>query len=90
MDAGLEAVKKGTVSANKAAQLHGVPCSSLRDRLSGRGAHGTKPGPAKYLNNEEEHSLADHLIQAAESGYGKTRKQVKAIVENVAQEKNIL
>ena len=55
----------------------------------GRVAHGSKPGPAKYLNNEEEHALADHLIQAAESGYGKTRKQVKSIVENVAREKNL-
>ena len=90
MEAALEAVRKGTVSANRAAQLHGVPRSTLRDRLTGRVAHGTNPGPAKYLNNEEEHALADHLIQAAESGYGKTRKQVKAIVENVAREKNIL
>lgn len=32
------------------------------------------------------HALADHLIKAAESGYGKTQKQVKAIVENVARE----
>ena len=89
-EAVLEAVRKGTVSANKAAQLHGVPRSTLRDRLSGTVAHRTKPGPAKYLNNDEEHSLADHLIQAAESGYGKTSKQVKAIDENVAREKNVL
>ena len=90
MEAALEAVRKGSISANKAALLHGVPPSTLKDRLSGRVAHGSKPGPAKYLNNEEEHALADHLVQAAESGYGKTRKQVKSIVENVAREKNLL
>ena len=28
-----------------AARLHGVPRSTLTDRLSGRVIHGTKPGP---------------------------------------------
>ena len=36
---------KGSLSANKAADLHGVPRSTLKDRLSGRVAHGVKSGP---------------------------------------------
>ena len=90
MEAALEAVRKGPISINKAAKLHGVPSTTLKDRLSGRVLHGSKPGPVKYLNEEEERALSDHLIKAAKTGYGKTRKQVKAIVENVAREKRLL
>ncbi len=90
MLAAMEAVRKGTVSINKAALLHGVPCTTLKDRLSGRVVHGTNPGPRRYLDVEEESALADHLVEVAKVGYGKTRKQVKTIVESVAREKDIL
>ena len=89
LEAALEAVRKGSISINKAAQLHGVPPSTLKDRSSGRVAHGAKPQPVKYLNDEER-ALSEHLIEAAQAGYEKTRKQVKMIVENVAREKNVL
>ena len=59
----MDAVSKGPISINKTALLHGVPPTTLKDRLSARVAHGTKPGLVKYLNDEEEHSLADHLIK---------------------------
>ena len=36
MEAAMAAATKGTLSANKAADLHGVPRSTLKDRLSGR------------------------------------------------------
>ena len=77
-------------SANKAALLYSVPASTLKDRLRGRVVHGTKPGPKPYLTANEETSLSNHLIEAAQAGYGKTRKQVKSIVESVAREKGIL
>lgn len=87
MEAALQAVRNGMVSVIKAALLHSVPTTTLKDRLSGRVTYGTKPGPVKYLNDEEEHTFSDYLVNAAKTGYGKTRKQVKAIVENVAIEK---
>ena len=90
MVATMEAVKDGTISINKLALLHGVPPTTLKDCLSGRVKHGTKPGPRPYLNNQEESALADHLIEAAKIGYGKTRKEVKSIVERVAEEKHCL
>ena len=86
----MEAVRKESISINKAALLHGVPPTTLKDRLSGRVKHGTKPGPPQYLNEEEEHALSNHLVKVAQAGYGKTRKQVKSIVEKVAREKQIL
>ena len=69
---------------------HGVPYTTLKDRLSGRVIHGTKPGPITYLNAKEEEALTSHLVEATKVGYGKTRKQVKMIIEKVAQEKGIL
>ena len=42
------------------------------------------------MDNEEEDALADHLIEAASIGYGKTRSEVKLITEKVAMEKNVL
>ena len=86
----MEAVRKEPISINKAALLHGVPPTTLKDRLSGRVAHSTKPGPVKYLNDEEDCALSDHLIKAAKAGYGKTQGQVKVIVENVVREKKLL
>lgn len=90
MERALEAVKKGELSINRAAKTYGVPCTTLKDRISGRVVHGTKPGPSRYLNDEEEQTLSDHLVQAAKVGYGRTRKQVLSIVENVARDKDVL
>ena len=81
MLAALDAVIKDGLSGNKAAALHCVPPSTLKDRLSGRVDHGKKPGPAPYLTSKEEKELSDHLILSAQSGYGKTRRDVMNIVE---------
>ena len=81
MLAALDSVIKDGLSGNKAAVLHGVPPSTLKDRLSGRVAHGKKPGPAPYLTSKEEKELSDHLIYAARTGYGKTRRDVINLVE---------
>ena len=43
--------------------LHGVPPTTLKDRFSGRVAHGTKPGLVKYRIDEEEDAVSDHLIK---------------------------
>jgi hypothetical protein len=90
MEAAMKTVRTGATSINKAAVLHGVPASTLKDRMSGRVKHGTKSGPKRYLVKSEEQALADHLIEAASIGYGKTRREVKMITEKVAKEKNLL
>ncbi len=50
----IAAVQDKGVSANRAAKLFEVPPSTLKDRLSGRVLHGTKPGPVPYLSIEED------------------------------------
>ena len=81
----MEAVQTGTAfSINQAARDYGVPPSTLKDRLSGRVIHGTKPGPRPYLSSQEENELETYLINASKVGYGKTRRQV---IGNVATER---
>ena len=89
-DSMLAAMKNGSISINKAAVLHGVPRTTLKDRLSGKVLHGTKPGPKCYLTCNEEHDLAEYLVEAAAIGYGKTRRQVLSIAGQVAKEKGLL
>lgn len=50
----------------------------------------TKPGRVSYLGSDEEKELESYLKQVNEVGYGKTRREVKAIAEKVAAEKGLL
>ena len=54
----IEAVKRGEFGVNGSAIEYGVPKSMLKDRIAGRVKHGTKPGPAAYLNRSEEEELS--------------------------------
>ena len=87
MVSAIAASKTGMISINKAADLHGVPLTSLKDRLSDKTVHGTNPSPKHYLSTEEESVFVDHLVHVAQIGYGKTSKQVK---EKVAKEKELV
>ena len=77
----INAVKQQGISANQAADCHGIPRSTLKDRLSGRVIHGVSPGPRPYLSKSEETELASHLLTASSIGYGKTRRDVRCLVE---------
>ncbi len=82
MTAAIDAVLKQRLSGNWAADIHGVPRSTLKDRLSGRVIHGTNPGPRPYLTKDEESELSDHLLTASSIGYGKTRRDVRCLVNH--------
>ena len=84
MKGAMEAVNSGEMGTNQAAREFGVPAT---DRLSGRVKHGSKPGPASYLTEEEEHELADFLISVARLGYGKTKHEVFNIVRRTLEKK---
>ena len=58
MLAAMKDLRDGKMSINQYATVYGVPRTTLKDRLSGRVEHGTKPEPKAYLNQEEEESLA--------------------------------
>ena len=83
----MKSVLDDGISANKVAVLHGVPHSTLKDRLSRHVIHGQNPGPQPYLNPEEEKELAGHLIAASDIGYGKTRRDVLGVVKRCVEQK---
>ena len=66
---------------------HGVPRTTLQDRVTGRVTHGSNPGPKPYLNIAEESELTSNLIDASNMGYGKTRREVFSIVERYVKQK---
>ena len=86
MQSALQSVSDG-FSARKAALVHGVPCTTLQDRVTGRVTHGSNPGPKPYLNIAEESELTSNLIDASNMGYGKTRREVFSIVERYVKQK---
>ena len=89
MASAIEAVKGG-MSVLRASTLYDVPRTTLQDRVKGRVKHGNKPGPTTYLTTAEEEELASFLMEVSKVGYGKTRKEVKLLVEAVAREKGVL
>ena len=90
MHQAIECARSGAASANKAAEMYGIPKSTLKDRLSGRVQPGSRPGPHPYLMPSEEAELASHLIEAAAIGVGKTRSEVMRIAQEVAEAKGVL
>ena len=91
MEAAMNAVRNATAeSINSAAKEYEVPITTLKNRLSGRVVHGTNSGPVPYLSKIEETELVKYLSDANTVGCGKTRGQVKVIVERVALEKGVL
>jgi len=41
--------------------------------------HGDKPGPKPLLSAVEEQEFATFLVEVSHAGYGKTRKEVRAV-----------
>ena len=87
MDMAINAVKSGKSGVNRAAKDHGVPPTTLKDRLSGRVQKNTNPGPSRYLNDKEEKELGTFVKNCATIGYGKTRKEIMRIAESHAKGK---
>ena len=77
MAALLEAVKKRQF-ISQATHDHGVPKTTLYDRVSGSVAHSSKPGPKHYLTSNEESMLSSYLKHCARVGYGKTTRDIYA------------
>ena len=90
MEAAMLSGGNGEMSANKAADLHKVPCSMLEYRFSGRVEHGKNPEPKLYLTRDEENGLSVHLLQASSIGLGKICHYVQSIVGSYAKSKGLL
>ncbi len=75
----MRAVREGTMGSNAAARTFGIPKTTLKDRISGKVKHGTKPGPVPYLTEAEEKEL---LTQSAAVGCGKTKVELFGILDD--------
>ena len=87
MKAAMKSVSDENTPVSQAAKIHGVPKSTLHDRISGKVYHGDKPGPEQLLSPVEEEEIANFLIEVAQAGCGKTRKEVRNIPGRVAVDK---
>ena len=67
MEKALEKVKSGNTSINQAAKDHGVPSTTLKNRVSGRVEHNTNPGPPRYQRKR----FCKFLMQTSSVGYGR-------------------
>ena len=74
MFAAIKSVKNESSGINQAALLHEVPKTTLKNRLSGRVVHGTKPGPRRYLNSNEETSYQNSFKSVPQWVMGKQGK----------------
>ena len=50
--------------------------------------HGSKPGPAPYLDEAEEDELVQFLMKSAAMGCGKTKRELFSIVEKTIKMEN--
>ena len=75
------------MGVNRAALEHGVPRTTLKDRMAGRVTHGTNFGPKPYLTMKEDKELVKFLVDSCKIGYGKTREEVLKIVEAAVMKK---
>ena len=83
MRAALKAVQDRE-SVSRAARDHGIPKTTLYDRISGKFVHGiSRPRP--YLTPGEEKELGIYLKHCAKVGYGKTRRDVLALTQTAAE-----
>ena len=69
---------------------HGVPSTTLNNRINGKVQHGLKPRPRPYLNRTEERKLGVFLKECAGIGYGKSRRDFMLIAQSVAEDKRVL
>ena len=82
----MDAVKSGNVVA---AENYNVPRVALLDQISGESSMEVSLAHYPIFTKKKKLELAQFVVKVSESGYGKTRKQIKGIVEKVTGEKGI-
>ena len=80
----------GKMGVNRATMEFNVPCTSLKDRVSGRVCDGCSMGPKRYLSFAEESKLVEFIIICSKMGYGKTRQDVMKLVDSCLVKKEYL
>ena len=87
MDKAINAVLNEDMSIRRASEHYAIPKSTLGDRISGRVLPGSTSGPRRHLNDEEEEELVTFLRRCASVGFSKSRKELLALVQAMAEQK---
>ena len=87
MDQAMNAVLNEGMNIRHAAEHYAVPKSTLGDRISGRVLPGSTSGPRRILNDGEEEELVAFLRRCASVGLSKSRKELLALVQAIAESK---
>ena len=80
----MEAVKGGMLGINAASRSYGVSRTTLRGRIPGRIIQGQNLVP--YLSDKEKITF---LKQASATGYGETKKETIATVQQTSGKKKL-
>ena len=89
MEKVVSAVLQNQMSVRAAAELYGIPKSTLGDRISGRVLPGTASGAVRYLADSEEEELAEFIVGCASIGYPKTIRDILAIVQSILASRGV-
>jgi hypothetical protein len=77
-------VEKG-IPVQRAALTHGVPITTLKDRIKGRvNVDAVKSGPSPLFSQEQEALLSQHINTMAELGYGYSRVETINLASDYA------
>ena len=80
LDLAIEAVYKG-FGVRRAAQIYGIPKSTLCDRVKNK--RKSTPGPEPMLTRGLEDRVVSWIIKMARIGYGQTKEQIKDKVQEL-------
>ena len=87
MDQAMNAVLNEGMSIRHAAEHYAVPKFTLGDRINGRVLPGSTSESRWILNDEEEEELVAFLRRCASVGLYKSRKELLALVQAIAESK---
>ena len=85
----LSAITEQGMTVSKASVLYGIPRTTLNDHKLGNVLPGVNPGAPTLLTTSEEEDLVKFLINSADIGYGRTRKEVLDIVSRMLAKRGI-
>lgn len=74
------AISSQDMSISKAAEVYGIPRSTLTDHVHGHVLPGSKSGAPTLLSLSDEQNLVEFLLRCSFIGYAKTRQDVLDIV----------
>ena len=85
----VKSVKDGIYSRQKASQVFGVPKTTIIDHVSGRIELTSKPGRKPVIPLEIENAVAQKVADAANMGFGITKKQLKLKISRLCKAQRI-